>query len=176
MTREMLADVLALTPICRELTRDEVLRIADEGRVEYWPAGSTVIEEGSVGPRLVILLEGRVEILKVDTEGTQHQLTELGAGGVLGEVSLLLQSPRTATARALEPLQVFAMERQQFQEMVESGDIAALKMGFALARALAGRITEQNRRVVELLEEVADQRRRVEFLRANGEIERRWDF
>lgn len=176
MTREQLADVLAVTPICRGLTRDEVLRIADEGRVEHWPAGSTVIEEGSIGLRLVILLEGRVSILKSGTDGAEHELTELGPGGVIGEVSLLLQTPRTATARAIEPLRLFAMERQQFQEMVECGDIAALKMGFALARALAGRITEQNRRVIELLEEVADQRRRVEFLRTNGELERRWDF
>lgn len=171
-----LADVLLATPLCRDLTRDEVLRIVQEGRVERWPAGATVMEEGSAGPRLVILLEGRVAILKSDDQGGQHLLVELGPGSVLGEVSLLLESTRTATARALEPLRVFAMERAGFQAMIDEGDPAALKMGFALARALAGRLLSVNDRVIELLSEVSDQRRRVDFLRANGEIERRWDF
>lgn len=171
-----LIHALARTPICRDLSDEEVGRIADQGRVERWAAGAVILEEGTVGPRLVIVLEGRVAITKRDANGADQALGDLEAGGVLGEVSLLLQQPRSATATALTGLRVFAMERAAFEDMIAAGDPAALKMGFALARALAGRLVEMNDRVVALLDEVADHKKRGEFLRANSEIERRWDF
>jgi CRP-like cAMP-binding protein len=121
-----LAAVLAATPICRDLSEPEVQRIAAEGRIEHWASGSTMLEEGTTGPRLVILLEGRVDVLKRDKGGHEHPIASLGPGSVMGEVSLLLQSARSATVRASEPLTVFAMERPVFQEMIDEGDLGAL--------------------------------------------------
>jgi CRP/FNR family cyclic AMP-dependent transcriptional regulator len=171
-----LADVLASTPLCRDLTRDEVERIADEGRVERWAAGSLVLEEGSVGPRIVVLLEGKVSISKRDANGQDHVIAEMGPGAVLGEMSLLLHQPHSATVRALDALRLFAMERSAFEEMVAGGDPAALKMGVALGRAVAGRLTEQNGRIVGLLEEIADHRKRADFLREQNALQWKWDF
>ena len=60
------------------------------------PAGTLVLHEGSKTGHLFILLEGRLEVIKGDA--VVAVLTEPGA--VLGEMSVLLDQPHTATVRA----------------------------------------------------------------------------
>ena len=75
----------------------------------------------------------------------------LGPGEVLGEMSLLLDLPRTATVRATTALRVFAMNRSSFEQMVADHDPAAMRLGLELAKVLAERLLSLNDRVLELL-------------------------
>jgi CRP-like cAMP-binding protein len=152
---QALVDQLAATPLCAPLAWEEVERIASAGRVERWSADAEVMEEGTEGPRLVVLLEGEVEILKRDEHGAAHRIERLGPGEVLGEMSLLTGAPRAATVRSLSALRVFALDRHTFEEMVQDRDPAALHLGLCMARALAERVASLNQRVVALLESEA---------------------
>ena len=60
------------------------------------PAGALVLHEGSKTGHLFVLLEGRLEVIKGDS--VVAILTEPGA--MLGEMSVLLDQPHTATVRA----------------------------------------------------------------------------
>ena len=60
------------------------------------PAGTDLIHEGGATGHLYVLIEGRLEVLKGDT--IVAVITEPGA--VLGEMSVLLDQPHTATVRA----------------------------------------------------------------------------
>lgn len=168
---------LAATPLCADLSADEIARVVEAGRVENWPEGSVIMEEGSTGPRLVILLEGTVRIRKRDESQRGQLIAEVGAGAVLGEMSLLRDAPRSASVYAATPLRLFAMDRRNFEEMVADGDPAALKVGLAIARVLARRVEELNTRVVELL---AQGESRPPLHERYGEISDRvmstWDF
>ena len=166
-----LADILAATPLCRQLSPDEVLRISEAGRIEYWPEGSLVLEEGTHGPRMIVVLEGHVQVRKRDRAGSEHVLDELGPGAVLGEMSLLLQQPRSATVLAETALRVFAIEQSVFLDLAAQGDPAALKLGFALARMLASRLDALNRKAVELLETADDDA----LTRLHDAISATWD-
>jgi CRP/FNR family cyclic AMP-dependent transcriptional regulator len=59
-------------------------------------AGTLVVHEGGRTGHLYVLIEGRLEVIKGDT--VVATITELGA--VLGEMSVLLDQPHTATVRA----------------------------------------------------------------------------
>jgi CRP/FNR family cyclic AMP-dependent transcriptional regulator len=59
-------------------------------------AGTLVLHEGGRTGHLYVLIEGRLEVVKGDT--VVATLTEPGA--VLGEMSVLLDQPHTATVRA----------------------------------------------------------------------------
>ena len=76
-----------------------------------------------------------------------------GSGEVIGEMSLLLDLPRTATVRACDDIRVFAMDRAAFEQLVEDGDVAALKFGMALSRVLASRVVDLNSKLVALARE-----------------------
>lgn len=171
-----LARQLGRTGLCQGLSRQELVRVAEAGRVERWPEGGVVMEEGAAGPRVVVLLDGVVEVLKRDDRGDERVIAEVGPGGVLGEMGLLSDHPRSATVRAKSPLRLFAMDRATYLEMVEDGDPAALRMGLALARVLAGRVESLNDRVVDLLERVPDEEPVQQFAAYRNRLFTRWDF
>lgn len=168
------AQVLSESELMEGLTPDEVERILAVGRVEHWQERAIVLEEGAVGPRMMVLLEGQVEVLRRDHAGVERSIARLGPGDVLGEMSLLLDLPRTATVRALSDLRVFAVDRQAFLEMIDQSEPAVLKLGFRLSRVLAQRLTRLNDKVLELLAENEDMRQR--FGDARQEVFHLWEI
>src|SRR6266478_2406937 len=74
------------------------------GRIERsLAAGATVIREGETTDHLYVLIEGRLEVVKGET--VVAIITEPGA--VLGEMSVLLDQPHTATVRAASDSTVY---------------------------------------------------------------------
>jgi CRP-like cAMP-binding protein len=166
-------DTLSESELLRSLSRDELVRLFDVGRVEHWQDQAILLEEGSFGPRMMVLLDGQVEVLRRDGAGVERPIARLGPGDVLGEMSLLLELPRTATVRALSDLRVFAMDRQAFLQMVDQSEPAVLKLGLELSRVLAARLTRLNDKVMTLLAENDDMKRR--FGEERQEVFHLWD-
>lgn len=165
--------VLADIELFRTLDDAARARIAEVGRIEHWQDGAVVLEEGAFGPRMMVILQGRAAILRRDQQGVQRVLTELDPGDVFGEMSLLLDLPRTASVHALGALEVFAIDREAFKGLVEADDPAFLRLGFELSRVLARRLMALNQQVITLLAENEGLRER--FGEARQEVFELWD-
>lgn len=72
-------------------------------------AGQPVIRQGEVGDRFYVIVEGVAAVRQEDRE-----LRLLGPGDAFGEIALLRRIPRTATVVAIEPLELRALERDDF--------------------------------------------------------------
>ena len=72
-------------------------------------AGDVVVQEGEPGDRCYVVCQGGIEL-----STRKGWRSELGAGGFFGEIALLRNSPRTATARAAGPGLLLALERDDF--------------------------------------------------------------
>ena len=71
-----------------------------------FPAGTTIVKEGDKGGPFYILLEGKCEVLKRD-----FPMTTLGKNGIIfGEMSMLLDIPRTATVRAFSDVEAIEVD------------------------------------------------------------------
>lgn len=169
-----IAHVLARLDLFRGWNEDELAHLASLGRIEHWRDGAILLEEGAHGPRMMVLVAGQVEVVRRDEAGVEHAIGVVGQGEALGEMSLLLDLPRTATVRAVTNLQVFAMDRAAFLERVAEGDPVMLKLGYALSRSLARRLHTLNERVLQLLAENQELRRT--FSERRQELFQLWDY
>jgi len=100
------------------------------GLVTY-QAGETVIVDGSTTGRLLILKKGNVAIVKEDTEIA----TVAEPGAVFGELSIFLDRPHTADARALETSQFYVANATT---LLEQNPSAWLYVATVLAHRLDG--------------------------------------
>src|ERR1700720_2307985 len=108
-------------------------------------AGTLVLHEGGTTGHLYVLIEGRLEVVKGDT--VVAIITEPGA--VLGEMSVLLDQPHTATVRAASDSAVY-----------EIGDAASFlrdqpEVALLIARLLAQRLNVATTYLADIMQQYA---------------------
>jgi CRP-like cAMP-binding protein len=144
---------LSRAEICQGLAEAELDAIAQAGQVKIKWNGDELLHEGDVGDSMILLLDGKVSIVKSDVNGRTRELAQLGPGAVLGEIALLEDVPRTATVKALTPVRYFEITRRAFDALLVLESKGATKMLRSIARTLARRQRHANERLVALLVE-----------------------
>ncbi len=84
-------------------------------------SGELVFREGDAPTSAYLIESGRIEILTLQGEESVV-LGRLGPGDLLGEMAVIDQSPRTATARALTDCTLTVLGREQLNERLENAD------------------------------------------------------
>lgn len=87
---------------------------------------SRLCNEGDPGGSLYMILSGRVKVSKVAPNGKDSILAFMGAGEVLGEMTLIDGSPRSATVEALETTRVLEVQRRDFLPLLERNPATAV--------------------------------------------------
>jgi CRP/FNR family cyclic AMP-dependent transcriptional regulator len=103
-------------------------------------ARQTILEAGSGGRSLYVLLEGSLEILTPSRFGVQRRIGRLEAGSLVGEVSFFDGAPRSAGVRALTPVVLAEMTLQDFERLADHHPRLARSLLLDLGRILAGRL------------------------------------
>jgi CRP-like cAMP-binding protein len=98
-------------------------------------AGEDVFREGDLGTEMFIVHAGKVEIVK-SIEGEEKQLAVLERGDFFGEMSLLEEMPRAATARALTDVKLLQINGSTFDQMLRANPEIAVRMMRKLSRRL----------------------------------------
>jgi CRP-like cAMP-binding protein len=140
--------------LCRALSAAEIDAVAAIAEARQVAAGGDLFREGEPGDGLFLVVAGEVSVIKRGPAG-EHSLARLGAGGVLGEMSLVTAEPRSATGRALVDTRTLFLPAARFRSLLESNSIAAHKMVAAIAEVLARRLATMNGLVLQLAEKPA---------------------
>lgn len=106
-------------------------------------AGGSIFNEGDLGTEMYIIQEGQVEIFK-RLEGEEQRLAVLDKGDFFGEMSILEDLPRTASARALTECKLLQINGSTFDQMLRRNPEIAVRMMRKLSRRL--RETDQHLR------------------------------
>ncbi len=135
-TKEFLRP-LPLFSSLEEQDLDTLTHLAEPRAIK---SGDLLMEEGSPGDALYVVLDGQFEVMK--HSGKQDVLLGLrGSGEMLGEMALLEKAPRMASVRALRDSRVLAISQSAFYQLLSSNPSAV----FAILRTFISRLrsTEQ---------------------------------
>jgi monovalent cation:H+ antiporter, CPA1 family len=110
---------LAKLPLFAGVGSAELDRLAAQMLVTRYSAGDTIVEQGAPGDRFFVIVDGRVEVVRREDDGSETAVAQLGVGDFFGEMALLDRAPISATVRALSPVETYTLAAEEFHRMLE---------------------------------------------------------
>ncbi len=119
------------------LNHKELMQVQHVGETFSFPVGETVIEEGSPGDSIYIVLDGRLAVHRAG----QH-VTDLETGTHFGEMALLNARPRSASVVASTPARLMVISRDRFNDLVRREPTLGVKLLWSFAQVLSLRLDQ----------------------------------
>jgi CRP-like cAMP-binding protein len=135
-----------------DFTREDVEQLAAFMQVYRADTGETIIREGEVDDYLILIVDGRVEISKADTQGELRPMTIVSAGATLGEMSMIDGEPRFATCVALEPTTFAVLSRSSMVKIIIEEPALGSKILIKLVTLLSQRLRATSSNLLHYLE------------------------
>ncbi len=111
------------------------------GHLEEFKSGSTIVEQGTMGEQMFVILRGTAEVrASARPGGPKKTVRRLGRGDVFGEMGLVRRHPRSADVVALEDVEVLAMDESFLTRLQRRYPRIAAKVFLNLARILSDRL------------------------------------
>ncbi len=137
---------LSRIPIFRELGRADLDRIKRLMFERAFRKGSMLFLEGMQGEVFYVVKSGTVEILK-KKDNEDILIATLGPGELVGEMSILDDEPRSATARIGEDAVLIVVTKKNFQDIMRETPGGANKILLAILKIVNQRLRETNRKL-----------------------------
>jgi CRP-like cAMP-binding protein len=150
--------VLQRVELFDNLTSDDVRQLLPACDELQASAGQTIFEAGTAERALYVVLEGTVEVDLEPPRAQERQVAEVGPGSVFGESSFFNASPHSGTVKARSDVRLLRLNRERFDALLHSGNVAALRIAANAAKILASRLQQADRLIVELLESIHDEK------------------
>ncbi len=113
---------------------------------KVFPPGTVLCKEGEQGREMYVIQSGKVRISK-KVRDVEKILVELGDGAFFGEMSILNNKPRSATATVTEESKILVIDPKTFEAMIRGNAEIAIR----LIKILADRLQEADDQIENLL-------------------------
>jgi CRP/FNR family transcriptional regulator, cyclic AMP receptor protein len=137
-------------PLFKELTPAEVNNMAPLFFEKSYSQNSTLFVEGMTGEILYVIKKGSVHISKKGAGSQDILLATLKEGEFLGEMSLIDNRPRTATAKVAEESVLLVMTKKAFNTLLEKYPDIALKVVLVFLRIANERLRKANESIKQV--------------------------
>jgi len=139
---QMVADIPLFKGLAKEQLDEVVNSIADQ----TFDRGQTVLSEGEAAEGFFVLVQGKVKIFKLSTEGKEQILHFVGQGESFGEVPMFSGGRFPANAETIEKSRIFFFPRAAFLDLIGADPTLAMNMLAELSK----RLRQMTRLVEEL--------------------------
>jgi len=103
--------------------------------------GQVLFEKGEAGCHMYVIQSGEVQIL----DGN-HNFESVSAGGIVGEMALISENPRSATVQAISESIVIPIDERRFSFLVQQAPFFAIRV----MRVMSARLKAMNERITSL--------------------------
>ena len=134
--------LLKRSPVFSRVATDDLRHVAQALEEEHYFTGDRIFEINAQGDHLYLLVSGRVGI-SLDTDSSSRNfIATLGPGDCFGEMNLLDDQPRSATAHVLEDSTVLALAKARLRGLI----LSYPELSIGMLRSLSLRLREANAR------------------------------
>jgi CRP/FNR family transcriptional regulator len=120
------------------------IKMASEAAtLRTFPEDSTIFRENDPGEAVYLLTQGRVKIARANLEGRERIFTIMTPPEVIGEMAIISQGPRSATAFCLDKVSALAIYRDELRGILDRYPVVL----WNLANMMAKRLGDMNREV-----------------------------
>lgn len=135
-----------------DLSADEAGALLAVCKERDYGDGAAILEEGERGPGLFVLVQGGATVLKAVKGEHLKAISELRPGDHFGEMSLVRESPVSATVQAKGNTRCLFIEKNAFHDLTLKHPNIGQKVLWVFVRTLSDRLTEIDRRYANILQ------------------------
>jgi hypothetical protein len=132
---------LKSAPVFERVSGEDLAALARVAEVETYAPGQALFHEGEMGDALYTIVRGKVAIASGG-----ERLAELGPGDAFGEMAVLDEVPRSATATAQEETEVLRIGSEEFYEILHE----QVEIAEGVIRVLTRRLREADATIQKL--------------------------
>ena len=125
---EKTLDVIARIPLFSGLSREQLAEFKGIALEKTFGKGGLIFSEGDAGDGFYVIIEGRVKIFKISTDGKEHILHIFTSGQTFGEVPVFSGEHFPASAEALHETRTLFFPRTAFVALLEKNPALSLKL------------------------------------------------
>jgi CRP-like cAMP-binding protein len=136
-----IAEFIAMVPLFRDLKPRHIERIAKRLRERDYEQGAVIVEQGTMGIGLFIMVRGKARVIRSHGDGSTREIDMLERFNFFGELSLLDDHTRTASVVADEPVKCLVLAKLDFLDELDDEPEMAIPMLKELAHRFRRIIT-----------------------------------
>lgn len=137
--------LLKQSPVFSKVSMEDLRFVAQAMETQEFFSGDCIFERNDQGDHLYILVSGKVGLTLEQGKDTGNYIATLGPGDTFGEMNLLDDLPRSATAHVLENSTVLSLEKTRLKGLIQSYP----EISIGMLRSLSLRIREANARLAD---------------------------
>ena len=143
-------EMLAKIPVFETLKAKELRLVSGIVHRRQYMSGEYVFYQGDPGLGMYVIEQGEVSVFLLGTDGTKKELAVLKDGDFFGELSLLDESPRSATVIAVTDASLVGFFRPDLFEIMEKVPGTGLKIVLKVAEMIGERLRNTNQELSKL--------------------------
>ncbi|MFC1503814.1 cyclic nucleotide-binding domain-containing protein [Spirochaetota bacterium] len=125
-------------PMFSELDIEQLLVLKDISEEKEYKAGDYIIKEGEYGNEAYIIVNGKVEILK-NINNEEKVLTTMERSDYFGEMAIIEDEPRSASARAFTDSLLLVTNGNAFKDIIKHN----AEISFNIVKVFSKRLRNQ---------------------------------
>ena len=129
---------LAKVPLFSDaLNETQLAFLAQQSRPAFFRAGTRLMNQGEFGGAMFVIVKGEVGVTFVDADAREQLVATLGAGDVVGEMSLFTGDRRTATVAAITNVDAIEITKWSLERVFAKAPDLVDKFAAVLAKRQA---------------------------------------
>ena len=129
-------DIIKNAPLFNGLPEQYLEDLRQIAREKSYTRGATIFLDGEDSNGFYVVLDGKVKISKISSEGKEQILHIFGPGEPIGEVPVFAGTPFPANAQALSKCVLAFFPKKRFIALIDSNPSLALNMLAVLSKRL----------------------------------------